>query len=258
VKTSLPFTVYSLRTLLLSCVLFVVSVAHSQSAPETYKTANTLYKTGSFDKAAASYEKILMQGYKKAEVYYNLANCYYKLGKTGRAILNFERAQKLAPNDEDVKHNLKIAQQKTIDKIQPVPQLAITTGWNNFTTSYSSKGWGLIALGCMWVTLIVFGVYLLGFRKGFVLFLGALFLILSIASFSLGYKQKNAEENSEAAILLVESVNVKSAPDINGTDLFTIHEGVKFEILDHVSNWNKIRLADGKVGWLEKGLFEKI
>jgi SH3-like domain-containing protein len=56
----------------------------------------------------------------------------------------------------------------------------------------------------------------------------------------------------------VENVNVKSAPDDNGTDLFTIHEGIKFLVLDHVGSWNKIRLADGKVGWIEKGVFEKI
>jgi tetratricopeptide (TPR) repeat protein len=234
------------------------SMVNGQPATELYKQATNQYKAGNFEQAASSYEKILSQGYRTAEVYYNLGNCYYKLNNMGRAILNFERAHKLAPEDEDIIHNLKIAQLRTVDKVQPVPQLAITTAWNNFTTSQSSRGWGYLAVGLMWLSLVAFAIYLLVSRKGVVMFLGSLFLILSLSSFGLGHLRCNAEENSDQAILLVENVNVKSAPDTNGTDLFTIHEGIKFELCDRVGDWNKIRLADGKVGWIEKGLFEKI
>jgi len=91
-----------------------------------------------------------------------------------------------------------------------------------------------------------------------VLFLSLTLLLLSFVSLSLALKQSSAEENSDSAILIVENVNVKSAPDANGTDLFTIHEGLKLELCDQVGNWAKVRLADGKVGWIEKNLFEKI
>ncbi|HMD14583.1 MAG TPA: SH3 domain-containing protein, partial [Bacteroidota bacterium] len=42
----------------------------------------------------------------------------------------------------------------------------------------------------------------------------------------------------------------KSAPDNQSTDLFVLHEGVTVEVLDAVGDWRKIRLADGKVGWM--------
>jgi len=242
----------------LSIVLCLTSNVSAQSANELYRTASTQYKANQFEQAQASYGKIISQGYRTAEVYYNLGNCYFKLNNTGKTILNFERAHKLAPEDEDITHNLKIAQLKVVDKLIPVPQMAIVSNWNNFTTSQSSKGWGIFALSLLWLALIVFAVYLFVARKGFVLFLGSLLLFLSIASVSLALKQSNAEENSCEGVLLVENVNVKSAPDANGADLFTIHEGIKFQLLDHVGSWNKIRLADGKVGWVEKNLFEKI
>ncbi len=60
------------------------------------------------------------------------------------------------------------------------------------------------------------------------------------------------------AILTIANSFVKSAPDNGGNDLFMLHEGIKFQVLDRVGEWNKIRLADGKVGWIEKGSFEKI
>jgi len=45
-------------------------------------------------------------------------------------------------------------------------------------------------------------------------------------------------------------VNVKSAPDARGNDAFVLHRGVKVQILDSVNQWWKIRLVDGKVGWV--------
>lgn len=244
--------------LLMSLIFGLCASLYAQSATQLYTSANSLYKSNQFEQAATAYEKILMQGYRTPEVYYNLGNSYFKLHNNGKAILNFERAQKLAPDDEDIAHNLKLAQLKTTDKLIPVPQLGIVTSWNSFLTSQSSKGWGMFAIVFSWIALIVFVVYLFVTRKGWALFFGTLFLIFSIVSVSLASKQCNAEENSSSAILLVENVNVKSAPDANGTDLFTIHEGLKLELCDQVGNWTKIRLADGKVGWVEKGMFEKI
>jgi hypothetical protein len=37
-----------------------------------------------------------------------------------------------------------------------------------------------------------------------------------------------------------------------------IHEGIKFRIEDQVKNWVKIKLADGKVGWLTENSFDLI
>ena len=251
-------SVYTLRALALFCVLCVASCVYSQPADQLYKSANSFYKSGNFEQAASSYEKVLAHGYRSPEVYYNLGNCYYKLKNTGKTILCFERAYKLAPDDEDISHNLKVAQLKAMDKLQPVPQLSVTVAWNNFVSSQSSKNWGIFALILIWLALFAFVVYLFIMKKGAVLSLGSLFLILSIASVSLALRQNNAEENSDSAILLVSNVSVKSAPDANSTDLFVIHEGIKFQILDHVGEWNKIRLVDGKVGWIENNLFEKI
>ena len=119
-------------------VLGLTSNVFAQSTTQLYTSANSLYKNKQFEQATVAYEKILMQGYRTPEVYYNLGNSYFKLHNNGKAILNFERAQKLAPDDEDIAHNLKLAQLKTTDKLIPVPQLGIVTSWNSFLTSHSS------------------------------------------------------------------------------------------------------------------------
>jgi len=51
---------------------------------------------------------------------------------------------------------------------------------------------------------------------------------------------------------------VKQAPDLQSSDAFIIHEGVKFSCEDRVGNWTKIKLIDGKIGWVEDSAFRKI
>lgn len=241
--------------LLVGCI---TSALYSQSPTQLYTQANALYKANQFEQAAAAYEKIVMQGFRTAEVYYNLGNCYYKQKNTGKAILNYERAQKLNPEDEDIAHNLKLAQLKAVDKLVPVPQLVITSAFKNFSSAHSSTGWSWYALGAVWAALLTFALYFFLMRKTVIAVLGVMLVLFSVAFVSLALKQGAAEENSGYGILLVQNVVVKSAPDENGSNLFTIHEGIKFQILDAVGNWNKIRLVDGKLGWIEKNLFEKI
>ncbi len=229
-----------------------------QKAPDLYKSASALYKANQFDQAAADYEKILSQGYKTVEVYYNLGNCYFKLNNLSKAIVNYERALKLSPQDEDIQHNLAVANTKVIDKIIPVPTLAVLNTWNNFTSAKSSYGWALFAVGFVWLALVFFAVYLFVSARRFSFSLGVFFFILSIAFISLAEKQSEREQQSDYAILTLTNSFVKSAPDAAGNDLFMLHEGVKFQILDRVGEWSKIRLADGKVGWIERGAYEKI
>lgn len=244
------------------CLCFVMLVCvtniSAQPATEIYKHANQLYKANQFDSAAASYEKILAQGYKTTEVYYNLGNCYYKLNNIGKSILCYERAANLAPKDEDIEHNLKLANTRAIDKIVPVPQLGVIQWWNNFIASNSSGGWGTYAMVLAWLALICFIAYLFTTLRTTSLVFGFIFIALSLSCMLFAFKQSSKEQDSNSAILMVANTSVKSAPDANGNDIFMLHEGVKFQVLDCVTDWCKIRLADGKVGWLEKNTFEKI
>jgi tetratricopeptide (TPR) repeat protein len=244
--------------LILALLLAFKPFAYSQRTGELYKTANQLYKSNQFDSAAAIYENIVHQGYKTAEVYYNLGNCYYKVNNISKSILNYERALKISPRDEDVLHNLKIANARVIDKIVPVPQLAIISRWNDLLSSRSSGGWGIMALVFIWLALLAFVVYLFTSLRRLSFTAGVILILLSLSFAGFAHRESEEEQNPDAAILIIPNTYVKSAPDVNGNDLFMLHEGVKFNVLDRVGDWYKIHLADGKVGWLEKSTFEKI
>ena len=173
-------------------------------------------------------------------------------------ILYFKKAEKISPGDEDIQHNLQIAELKTIDKIRPLPQLKIFSWWNEFVSSQSSDGWSFLAIFSLWISVIVFTTSMFVFRKKIFSRLSFALILVSVCFFLLAYHQKKNEESDNEAVLMVSNTDVKSAPDANSSNLFIIHEGTCFKIFDSVGNWNKIKLEDGKVGWIESNSYLKI
>jgi hypothetical protein len=233
-------------------------VAYSQSADAVYTNANVLYKANDYQGAQAAYEKLIADGYKEADLYYNLGNCYYRQNDMAKAILNYERALRISPNDEDISHNLNIANAHIADKIVPVPQLGIIKAWQGFMHSYSAQGWLLWAIAMAWLALIGGTMFLFTTWKKTGAGIAATFIFITVAFTSLAYTRGSAEANSGEAILTAESIYVKNAPDTNSGNAFMLHAGVKFNLLDKVGNYYKVRLADGKTGWLSSNSFEQI
>ncbi len=244
----LKFGKLSLLLLLFSCLN--LNFVSAQSPQELYNTANDLYKKNQFDSAAILYGELIKSDYESAEVHFNFANALFKTNQLGKSILHYEKALHFAPEDEDILHNLQLANRKTTDKIISVPELKIVSWWRQFRKTFTSTGWGQLSVGLVWLSFGFFVLYLFtGYRKtGFVF--GVFILLLSAFCFGLKLKQQKCETGPDTAILLSSSVYVKSAPDEASTNLFTIHEGLKLQIKDRVGEWCKVRLADGKVGWI--------
>ena len=99
-------------------VQFVTLGAFAQEA--TIKEAEVAYTKEDYGKAIELYEGLLKTHGESAEIYYNLGNAYYKENKIAPAILNYERALLLDPGDGDIRFNLQLARQKSVDKIEPV------------------------------------------------------------------------------------------------------------------------------------------
>jgi len=245
----------NLHTILLGMLFCLAGVTPVYaSAPYNLSdSGNAEYAKGNYAAAIAFYTKFLSIGYRSADVYYNLGNCYYRTNSIGKAILNYERAKKLAPGDADIRFNLQLANQRTSDKIVANPQLIFITWWNNFANRTSERGWGIacIILFIISLTLILF--YLMSSRLklrqlGF--WSGIFMLALCLFSFLLANQQYNRAARHNTAIVMSASVTVKGAPSDSGTQLFLIHEGAKVWILKTNGSWVEIKLANGNQGWM--------
>jgi tetratricopeptide (TPR) repeat protein len=211
------------------------------------------YRNGDYDKAIETYEKIMNDGYEGTALYYNLANSYYRIGKLGFAILNYERALKFSPNDEDVNHNLAFANLSTIDRIQPLPKFFIFDIWEAVLGMLTINGWSYVVYAFYILLLFFIAYYFFAktiFQQKVILFSGLGVLIILALTVSLLVVKVNREVTEKSGVIVVQSVNVKTSPDIKSTDTFVIHEGLKVNLEDKLDDWIKIRLADGKIGWI--------
>ncbi len=252
-----------LTTILLCSILFGLSTheAFAQSPQEQFKMANELYRQQQYQQAAELYEQILALDLVSPEAFYNLANCYYKLDRNGAAILNYERALKIEPDHEDAQFNLKLANLRVADRIEPLPQMLLVRLFKEFLLRNSSDTWGYIALLFIWLSLISGAAFLFLKKEGLkrIFFLtGAVFIFLSLSFLAFAFYQSGFEKSHRYGIVMETNTYIKSAPDSKATDLFILREGVKAELLETSGEWQKIKLADGKIGWIQKGHFEVI
>ncbi len=237
--------------LLLSTVF--VQMLFAQEALHQFEQANQLYRNGEYQQAVVLYEQIVNNDYEHAFLYFNLGNAHFKLKNIPAAILNYERAKRLAPHDEDILYNLQLANIRVIDKIEPIPQLFIIEWWRLLMGWFSSGGWAVTAIVAIWC--VVISGTLLRFLKSTIVqrlfFLCcALSLLMTVLACMGAAHQYNHENNDNTAIIISPSVAIKSSPDEQSTDLFVLHEGVKVDLVDTVGEWKKIRLPDGKIGWV--------
>ena len=223
--------------------------------------AARMYQEGNYTKAVALYNEVLEQGLESATLYYNLGNSHYKQGEIARAILNYERALLLRPGYKDAKYNLAMAQRGMVDKINVLPELFLVRWYNAVATSLTADQWGYVSvvsfLLFLAMVILFFHATSMGMKKtGFTVALVSLFLTVMVVLFA--QKQYYRMTDRNAAVVMTPSVVVRGAPDVSGTELFVIHEGLKVQVQEKLGSWYNVRMVDGNEGWIQEKDLERI
>ena len=242
-------------------ILFIFFTVVAFAQADQLQKANEHYTKEEFKQAIDGYNQILMTNLESPELYFNLGNAYYKSKQYTQAILNYERAKLLAPNNEDINFNLQIANQHVVDSIQELPGLFIIRWWNLLINSQTTDRWAVFSIIGFILFLIMLGLYFFarsGDIKRISFWAGCFLILFSLFSGSFAAQQKSRLVSHSYAIVMQPTVTVKSSPSEKGTNLFVIHEGLKVKITDKLGDWVEIRLADGNKGWLMTDSIERI
>lgn len=253
------------KTLFLVLILSFTSSLFSQVLNDTLKNyfneGNQYYQEGKYQNAIESYNYIIEKQYKSAKLFYNLGNAYYKINEPAKAILWYERALKMDPSNDDIKHNIAFVNQHLEDKIEIIPKLFITEWYLNIVYSLTINQWAILSIiACF---LLIFSLIASLFsRNGLIKTTSSifvlLFLLVTIFSIHFAYKINARNENNPEAIVMTNIVTGKSTPNETGNDLFVIHKGIKVIITDQLNNWIEIKLPNGEKGWVQYTDLEKI
>lgn len=242
-------------------ILFYLFPANSAEPGELVRQANEAYVNSEYSYAIELYELVLEQKLESFELYYNLGNAWFREGRYGKSILNYERALRFRPSDENTLFNLEVARARTVDRINPVPQIFYERWWNNFVALLSTDGWSFFALALLVLTLSFLGVYFFSRTRGVkkaAFGLAFVFGLLCFMAFGLARTQYARTHQQLEAIVMVPRATAKSSPGESSPDLFVIHEGSKARITTELGDWYEVRLANGNVGWVKKSALEII
>ena len=218
-----------------------------------FEQSNEAYLREDYQGAIKGYEEILSLGFESGQLYYNLGNAYYKEGHNGMAILNYERALKWLPNDDNVRFNLQLANQQVRDRIDVPPEFFLFRWYDGVVDLFTARQWVHLLAILLLLTAIGFALFWLSDRPRWrslfrlQLITGGILLILSLP---LAIQRDWRETRSDAGIVTAVSVKCHAAPHAGSTELFILHEGTKFSILEEDAGWSKIELIDGKQGWI--------
>ena len=245
----------NISRIIIGVLLFCVSYFSVSAQEADIKAAETAYAAEQYDKAIELYESILKSYGDSYELYYNLGNSYYKEGKIAHAILNYERALLIKPGDSDIRFNLELAKQQTVDKIEPIQEFFLKEWFRSVQNLIGVDSWATLGIVCFvlfigCLVLFFFSKWMRFKKIGF--YLGILFFIVVVFANIFAYNQKNELINRKGAIIFAPTVTVKSSPDNSGTDLFVLHEGTKVHIRGSIGDWIEIMFEDGNVGWINK------
>lgn len=247
-----------MRHLLLFLSLIWTSFTLSAQSQELFQLANEAYQKGDYEEAIAIYDSILAQGQESVALYYNLGNAHYQQGALAPAILNYEKALHLKPGDEETLHNLKLAEQKRVDRFEELPPNLFKAFRLGILKAFQPDTWAVIGLVFLGLTAIGLALYFFSGIPRIGFSLGLISIVLGLFSLWMSFQHQRYLENHPAMIVMSESAYVKSGPGKGAEDLFILHAGTKVEQIEIYETWTKIKLIDGKIGWLPESNLESI
>ena len=242
-----------MKKILVLALLFIYQLVSAQNAYDIFANANSLYKEGKYEEAVSLYKQIEALDKVSSELYFNLGNCYYKLNKVAPTIYNYEKALQLDPLNQDAQNNLVFAKRLTLDRIEALPKSVFQKFNENFLQKFTYNTWAIFCVLLSVIASILFLLFYFSYnstQKRIYFTTSILSFIALISALTITYNQYNQAKNNIEAIIFSEEVSIKNAPTSNAEEVFTLHEGTKVKVVDTVDDWKKIKLIDGKIGWI--------
>lgn len=216
---------------------------------QNFLSGTKAYEKGDFNNAISDFTQIAAKGIDNGKLFYNIANAYLKNDQLGNAILWYERAFKLIPNDPDLKFNLSYARSLIKDEREEDQNLIFRVLFflkDLFSPFFISVSAVLVSL-IFWTLMtirIVKRIKMFNFAVLIALFFTVVF---SFTAFFNYYEEKYVI----SAVILPDKLSVRSGLTDDSTELFVLHAGTKVKIDKQSSEFVRIYFSHDKIGWVK-------
>jgi len=212
------------------------------------------YKKNKMDEAISVWQHQLERQPQNWALYYNLGNAWMQKQEYPKAVLNYESAALLAPYEEKINHNLRMAREK-------LPEYLSFFGnenrWLKAINSWPDYVWGLGSLLCLLIALLMIHFRM---RKSVLVLYGYLLpiIVLLTSVMLIGIFFMKSKTNGNEGIILAYLVSIKETPEESGVNVMQVPGGNKVRIIKKQGQWLYVALENGESGWLEDRMIARL
>jgi tetratricopeptide (TPR) repeat protein len=237
------------RTLFLFGLIFAAGILYGSENPlAQFNAAVDAYKKGEFRQAIAQYEAFAAEHGANAALYYNLGNACYRDGQIGRALVNFERARRLAPHDADICANRDFVRQQVKE-----PEPPLSDRISEMLCGIASLNTMLALCSALYIFLIAGSIAWFFTRRRPLIIVNAALVMAGVVAAALLYVKIDREVLTHSAVVISGPADVRNGPGGDSSIGFTLPEGRTVTVLGGNGEWAAIGLpSEGLRGWIEK------
>ncbi len=240
-------------------LLFLCQITAAQDSPtDLAQQANTLYTQGDYAAAQSLYNALVAGGIRDSAVYYNLGQAYFAMQDSGQALLMYRRAQQLAPRDTDLNMALARIRASRLD-IQGDDAALVDSMAALTMPLLTSDELNWLMFGVWSACFVAAGIYVLHLKwrnplRALLFVLG----LLLIFGFALGFSRVYTNVFRPAAVVTAAVAPVMSGPDEDYLQIYELHAAAELRVLKERGDWAHFDLPEGREGWIQLAMIEKI
>jgi len=240
--------------------------SHLTQAEQLFRRAMELDRTDP-DAAKAYYQEAILHyeaiakngGVRNGKLYYDVGNAYFRLGDTGRAILNYKRAELFMRNDGNLRQNLDYARSRRQDRIELRQKEKVLKTLFFIHYDIPSRVKLVIfavAFGVLWISA---GARLL-LKAGWLKIAIAVSAVASaVLLASLVVDSTSLARTPEGVVTAEETIGrMGDADTYQPSFKEPLHAGSEFRLLEKRPGWWRIELENGDRTWIPDGAAELV
>ena len=233
--------------------------------------ADSAYNAENYPEAISLYKQSIEREGRSDDIYYNLGNAYYRADKPGMAVLNYERALRLNPTNEDARTNLEFVRSRIQDRPED-DTVFLASIHHSIVSAMTANAWAWTAFAIFVlltgaIALYIFSTNVTLRKVGF--FGGITLILILLYALIVASDSTSRATSHESAVVIAPSTQLTSAPRASrgGSDkVVTIHEGTVVELVDSVDTpddpqspkWYNVKINNNTKAWLRASDVERI
>lgn len=240
-------------SVILIWVCFATAAPALADADAIFTRANADYAAKKYKSAIEQYESLVKSGQWNPTLFYNLGNAYFRVDDLGRAILNYERALALDPQQPEARANLQLVRDRA-------RALELTPNWIEQHLDFLTREqFTWLAAVAFWIAAaIVTGLYFAKRRPVVWIFALVLAAVVAVGAAGAVYLLETGSAGRDLAIVTGKNIQARVATAESAGTVLVLPPGSEIKILSRRGNWDYAALPNDFEGWIPAQSAERV